>query len=116
MTTDPYGWLEVYNPDWTPNTTDASQRRYRFGNQPQITLWNLYQLANALYPLINETEELETILNSYEEVYENDFITMMRNKLGLESQIESDKELILPATQYTTFKRNRLYYLLPIAF
>ena len=32
----PYGWLEGYDPDWTPNTTDAQGRRYRYGNQPQI--------------------------------------------------------------------------------
>lgn len=37
----PYGWLENYDPNWTPNTTDASGRRYRFGQQPQIALWNL---------------------------------------------------------------------------
>lgn len=90
----PYGWLEDYNPDWTPNTTDSGQKRYRFGNQPQITLWNLYQLANALYPLINETEGLETILNSYEDAYEKEYISMMRNKLGLEFEIDSDSELI----------------------
>ncbi len=35
----PYGWLENYDPDWTPNTTDKEQRRYRFGNQPQIAGW-----------------------------------------------------------------------------
>ncbi|MBP9794182.1 MAG: YdiU family protein [Flavobacterium sp.] len=90
----PYGWLEDYNPDWTPNTTDSAQRRYRFGQQPQITLWNLYQLANALYPLINETEGLEAILNAYEELYEMEYITMMRNKLGLTIALDSDTELI----------------------
>jgi len=37
----PYGWLENYDPNWTPNTTDAAERRYRFGNQPQIAFWNL---------------------------------------------------------------------------
>lgn len=109
----PYGWLEDYNPDWTPNTTDAGQKRYRFGNQPQITLWNLYQLANALYPLINETEGLERILQSYEEEYEQDFIKMMRNKLGLEQEVDSDTELIYQLlnilaqkeTDYTIFFR-----------
>lgn len=35
----PYGWLENYDPDWTPNTTDKEQRLYRFGNQPQIAGW-----------------------------------------------------------------------------
>lgn len=109
----PYGWLEDYNPDWTPNTTDASQRRYRYGNQPQITLWNLYQLANALYPLIEETEGLETILHSYEEDYDKAYLIMMRNKLGLENKIDSDVELLhqlthnlsLKETDYTIFFR-----------
>jgi serine/tyrosine/threonine adenylyltransferase len=90
----PYGWADDYNPNWTPNTTDSSQKRYRFGNQPQISLWNLYQLANALYPLINETEGLEAILNSYESQYELDYFNMMRNKLGFVLSFDEDKELI----------------------
>ena len=61
----PYGWLEDYNPNWTPNTTDKEYRRYRFGNQPDVAQWNLFQLANALYPLIEESSELERILNDY---------------------------------------------------
>ena len=32
----PYGWVDDFDPDWTPNTTDAGGRRYRFGNQPFI--------------------------------------------------------------------------------
>src|SRR5690606_29832853 len=30
----PYGWLEDFDPDWTPNTTDRGRRRYRFSHQP----------------------------------------------------------------------------------
>ena len=44
----PYGWLEGFEPDWTPNTTDAAGRRYCYGNQPQIAHWNLSRLARAL--------------------------------------------------------------------
>jgi len=58
----PYGWLEGFDFGWTPNTTDKQHKRYRFGNQPTIGLWNLYQLANALYPLIDEATPLEEIL------------------------------------------------------
>ena len=47
----PYGWLEPFDPDWTPNITDARGRRYRFGNQPRIAHWNLAQLARALAPV-----------------------------------------------------------------
>ncbi|ANO48230.1 hypothetical protein Pf1_02776 [Flavobacterium columnare] len=109
----PYGWLDDFNPNWTPNTTDAHQHRYAFGNQPQISLWNLYQLANALYPLINQTEELEKILHEYEDEYENDYMNIMRKKLGLTQAHSTDRELIyqlinslqLQETDYTIFFR-----------
>ncbi|MEN8666572.1 MAG: protein adenylyltransferase SelO [Flavobacteriaceae bacterium] len=80
----PYGWLEPYDPDWTPNTTDAAQRRYRFGNQSQVGLWNLYQLANALYPIVGETTALEAGLDAYKEAYEKGYLEMMAKKVGLD--------------------------------
>ena len=43
----PYGWLDNFDPEWTPNTTDAGNRRYRYSQQPAIAQWNLMQLANA---------------------------------------------------------------------
>lgn len=79
----PYGWLEGYEPDWTPNTTDAQGRRYRYINQPRIALWNLAQLANALYPLINAVEPLQQALESYRVEYEYCAQRDMANKLGL---------------------------------
>lgn len=79
----PYGWLEGYEPDWTPNTTDAQGRRYRYINQPRIALWNLAQLANALYPLINEVEPLQQALEIYRSEYERCAQRDMANKLGL---------------------------------
>ncbi len=79
----PYGWLEDYNPDWTPNTTDAQTGRYRFGHQPQIALWNLAQLANTVYPLIEQAEPLEEALQLYGVCYKQGWQTMMAQKLGL---------------------------------
>ncbi|WP_299766430.1 protein adenylyltransferase SelO [uncultured Dokdonia sp.] len=90
----PYGWLEGYDPGWTPNTTDRQNKRYRFGNQPQIGLWNLLQLANALVPLIGETTQLEAILQSYHTEYPKKYIAMMREKLGLQLALETDIQLI----------------------
>lgn len=90
----PYGWLEGYDPGWTPNTTDRQNKRYRFGNQPQIGLWNLLQLANALVPLIEETTPLEAILQSYHTEYPKKYIAMMREKLGLQLALETDIQLI----------------------
>ncbi|MDQ1165874.1 YdiU family protein [Flavobacterium sp. SORGH_AS_0622] len=110
----PYGWLENYDPNWTPNTTDSQNRRYRFGNQPQVAQWNLYQLANALYPLINEAEPLEKILDSFINDYEEDYKNMFLSKLGLFTSSETDDKIIqgieeilqLSETDMTIFFRN----------
>jgi serine/tyrosine/threonine adenylyltransferase len=91
----PYGWLEDYDPDWTPNTTDAAGRRYRFGQQPQIALWNLWQLANAIAPALGVTEPLEASLKAYAERYDRRWREMMTAKLGLSQfQAESDEDLL----------------------
>lgn len=79
----PYGWLEGYDPDWTPNTTDAQGRRYRYSAQPRVALWNLAQLANAIYPLINEVEPLQAALENYRAEYERCAQRDAAAKLGL---------------------------------
>lgn len=84
----PYGWLENYDPNWTPNTTDAAGRRYRFGQQSAVAHWNLLQLANAIYPLINESDPLEDALLNYTTVYETESNQMMAEKLGFSTWAE----------------------------
>lgn len=91
----PYGWLEDYDPDWTPNTTDATGRRYCFGKQSQIALWNLAQLGNAIFPLIGEVEPLQQALSIYSENFEQGWQSMMAQKLGLNVfDPDTDHELI----------------------
>lgn len=82
----PYGWVDNYDPDWTPNTTDRATKRYRFANQPYIGQWNLAQLANALYPLIEESEPLMEILNQYKTAYQEQYVSMLMSKIGLTGQ------------------------------
>lgn len=89
----PYGWLDDFNPEWTPNTTDSQNRRYRFGEQANMALWNCYQLANSIYPLIKETDALEASLNSFQQNYHSQWLEMMANKLGLIEVIEGDQAL-----------------------
>ena len=78
----PYGWLEGFDPMWTPNTTDAQGRRYRFGAQPQIAQWNLSRFAGALLPLI-EKPALEEALEVYRHTFEHESSRMTAEKLGL---------------------------------
>ncbi len=90
----PYGWIDNYDPEWTPNTTDSAQRRYCFGQQPAVARWNLYQLANALLPLINDAQALEKILEQSGSQYDTGWTQMLANKLGIGTFKESvDREL-----------------------
>ena len=95
----PYGWLEDFNPDWTPNTTDSGRRRYRFGHQPQIGEWNFARLLEAISPLMNEPEKLYQALDSYEKSYEKYSNTMWANKLGFTAYNSGDDDLIMELTK-----------------
>ena len=90
----PYGWLENYDPEWTPNTTDRQMKRYRFGQQGNIALWNLLKLANALYPLIETSDELEQSLRFFQTNYRIKYSKMMADKIGIE-YVPSDESLII---------------------
>ena len=90
----PYGWLEGYDYDWTPNTTDRQNKRYRYGNQPNIGLWNLIRLANALFSLIEDAPALEAILENYKVNFDQKRLEMMKSKIGLQLAIEGDSDLI----------------------
>ncbi len=91
----PYGWIDNFDPDWTPNTTDRLQRRYRFRNQPAVAHWNLAQLANALYPAINETEPLQEALDCFEELFIEEWTGMMAKKLGLRDFSDPESQVLL---------------------
>ncbi len=90
----PYGWLEDYDPDWTPNTTDAQGRRYRFAHQPQIAHWNLLQLAEAVYPLFEDAAPLEQSLQLYADHYNQQSQLMLANKLGFAHSGDDVSQLV----------------------
>ncbi len=87
----PFGFLDSYDPDFTPNTTDAGERRYRFANQPRVAKWNLIKLAEALYPLIGSIPPLEEALVAYTETYAAEESRLYAAKLGLTT---TDKPLV----------------------
>ncbi|MDP7068170.1 MAG: YdiU family protein, partial [Acidimicrobiales bacterium] len=90
----PYGCLDNYDPNWTPNTTDFQHRRYRYGNQPSVAQWNLVQLANALYPLVEEVEPLQEAIANYTSRFEMVWSKMLAAKLGLQNLDDNkDKSL-----------------------
>jgi uncharacterized protein YdiU (UPF0061 family) len=91
----PYGWIDDFDPNWTPNTTDAGTKRYRFGQQPQVAAWNLAQLARAILPIMPGTKEegaraLEAGLDAYVAAFEREQGAMLAAKIGLAQMREGD--------------------------
>ncbi|MPY95033.1 MAG: YdiU family protein [Acidimicrobiia bacterium] len=90
----PYGWLEDFDPAWTPNTTDAGTRRYRYGAQPQVVQWNLLQLAQAVVALTEQPEPLQAALEAYGARYQSGFRAMTTGRLGWGGPRPGDEALI----------------------
>ena len=90
----PYGWIEDYDPNWTPNTTDANGRRYRFGQQAEIGAWNFARLLESISPLMEQPERLYECLEGYYNAYERYDQEMWVQKLGLDEFKQGDTVLI----------------------
>ncbi|KAL0843019.1 hypothetical protein Bca101_016264 [Brassica carinata] len=88
----PFGFLDAFDPSYTPNTTDLPRRRYCFANQPDIGLWNIAQFAEALAAaqLINE-KEADYALERYGDRFMDEYEAIMTKKLGLSKY---NKEMI----------------------
>ena len=94
----PCAFMDFYNPKTVFSSIDKLGR-YSFSNQPPITKWNLTRLAECLIPLIDKNEEsaikiaTET-LDNFQNIYENKWQNMMRDKLGLYGKEKNDLKLI----------------------
>jgi uncharacterized protein YdiU (UPF0061 family) len=111
----PYGWLEGYDLEWTPNTTDAEGRRYCYGNQPHIAQWNLARLAEAMLPLVPDKTQLEEGLALYAQTFADACRKALAQKLGVAALDQpGDDELVSELfqvlaereTDFTIFFRN----------
>ncbi len=90
----PYGWVDNFDPAWTPNTTDAQGRRYCFARQPPIARWNLERLAEALGSVAQDPEALNAGLERFNETYSQEFQRTFAAKFGFSAWRKDDAPLI----------------------
>ena len=88
----PFGFMESYDPGYICNHSDP-RGRYAYDQQPQIGLWNLACLAQALSPLIPE-EQADAVLDGYAPAYHQHYLELMGEKLGLVDATQDDIQLI----------------------
>ena len=89
----PFGFLDGFDPGHICNHTDQ-QGRYAFARQPNVAFWNLHALAQALMPLIADSDAALAALEPYKAAFMNSFMGRMRAKLGLVTAQEGDQVLI----------------------
>ncbi len=95
----PCAFMDIYDPKTVFSSIDRTGR-YAYCNQPVITKWNLARFAECLIPLIDKDQNnaikiATEIINSFEKKYEEKWLNMMRDKLGLFGDEKNDQSLIL---------------------
>ena len=95
----PCAFMDIYDPQTVFSSIDQ-MGRYAYCNQPIIAKWNLSRFAECLIPLINKDQKkaikLATeMIDTFEKKYEEKWLNMMRDKLGLFGVDDKDKFLIL---------------------
>ena len=94
----PCAFMDHYDPKTVFSSIDKFGR-YAFSNQPPITKWNLARFAECLIPLIDKNENTSIkiaseIIDNFQNIYEEKWLNMMRDKLGLFGEDMNDKKLI----------------------
>lgn len=108
----PFGFIEDYNPEYTPNHSDHFGR-YSYQNQPAIAHWNLNKLAVAMSSIL-DGDIAQKSLDEFRNMYSAEYVGIMSKKLGLKEQMPEDVGLIkrlleiltVEVADYTVFYRS----------
>ncbi len=94
----PCAFMDYYDPKTVFSSIDKFGR-YAYSNQPPIAKWNLARFAECLIPIIDTNEDkaikiATEIIDNFQKIYEDKWLNMMRDKLGLFGEDKNDKNLI----------------------
>jgi uncharacterized protein YdiU (UPF0061 family) len=88
----PYGFLDGFDPGHVCNHSDH-EGRYAYARQPNVALWNLHALAQALLPLIGDADAALAALERYRSRFPEALAERFAAKLGLATREEGDGAL-----------------------
>ncbi|MBI5040793.1 MAG: YdiU family protein, partial [Gammaproteobacteria bacterium] len=93
----PFGFLDDYAPGFVCNHSDH-HGRYAFDRQPDVALWNLSCLGQALLPLFDESGEAAAEMamaqfDVYQDTFRTQYAEGLRRKLGLREARPDDAQL-----------------------
>lgn len=96
----PCAFLENYDPGTVFSSIDR-QGRYAFANQPNIAVWNMTRLAEALLPLLAEEHggpeaavtAAQNALATFEPEFQAAYLAVLRSKFGLQQAHAGDDAL-----------------------
>jgi serine/tyrosine/threonine adenylyltransferase len=108
----PCAFMDQYDPKTVFSSIDQFGR-YAYSNQPIIVKWNLARFAECIIPLIdkNITSAIKVAtetINNFEKIYENKWLNMMRDKIGLFGEDKNDKKLIMDLLNW--MEKNKVDY------
>ena len=108
----PCAFMDQYDPKTVFSSIDKFGR-YAFSNQPPITKWNLARFAECLIPLIDKDEDAAIkiatgLIDNFQNIYEEKWLNMMRDKLGLFGEDKNDQTLIYKLLEW--MKNNNADY------
>lgn len=94
----PCAFMDYFNQSKVYSSIDRNGR-YAFDQQPAIAQWNLLCLAQALLPLINDSDTeamaaAQQAINQFTDVFETQYYSLMSKKLGLDSEPLKNKALV----------------------
>ena len=93
----PCAFMEAYFSNTVYSSIDQFGR-YAYDKQPDIAVWNMAQLATSLLPIMGDREAAIEVLtqavHAFPEIYQREWLSIFRRKIGLASAEDGDEALI----------------------
>ncbi len=89
----PFAMMDDFRYGYVCNHTDRAGR-YAYGEQPNVSYWNLTMLSKALSPIIDKDRMQKKLDDFGAFLYPDAYVDVMRDKLGLEMKLDGDVDLI----------------------